>query len=104
MDAEKVKEAVKAIVLAFAPDAEVILFGSRARGDAEPDSDWDFLVLLPLEPTRELQQKIRRSLYEWEWENGEVITSMYRSKKRWDSPLMRVTPLHRNVAREGIRL
>ena len=24
---------------------QIILFGSRARGDAKPDSDWDFLVV-----------------------------------------------------------
>jgi predicted nucleotidyltransferase len=32
---------------AAAPDADVILFGSRARGEARPDSDLD---LLPIEP------------------------------------------------------
>jgi predicted nucleotidyltransferase len=30
----------------FGP-AEVWLFGSRARGDARVDSDWDLLVVLP---------------------------------------------------------
>ncbi len=30
----------------FSPSA-VILFGSRARGTARPDSDWDILVLVP---------------------------------------------------------
>lgn len=32
---------------AAAPDAEVILFGSHARGDANPHSDVDFLVVEP---------------------------------------------------------
>lgn len=25
---------------------EILLFGSRARGDANPESDWDFLILV----------------------------------------------------------
>jgi Nucleotidyltransferase domain len=32
---------------AAAPRAQVILFGSHARGDAGPDSDLDFLVIEP---------------------------------------------------------
>lgn len=31
---------------ALEPDAEIILFGSEARGDARPDRDIDLLVLL----------------------------------------------------------
>jgi uncharacterized protein len=32
---------------AAAPDAKVILFGSRARGEARSDSDLDLLVIEP---------------------------------------------------------
>jgi predicted nucleotidyltransferase len=32
---------------AAAPDADVILFGSRARGEAHPGSDLDLLVIEP---------------------------------------------------------
>jgi predicted nucleotidyltransferase len=32
---------------AAAPDADVILFGSRARGEAQPDRDLDLLVIEP---------------------------------------------------------
>lgn len=32
---------------AAAPDATVILFGSRARGEGRPDSDLDLLVIEP---------------------------------------------------------
>ena len=32
---------------AAAPGARVILFGSRARGEARPDSDLDLLVIEP---------------------------------------------------------
>ena len=27
-------------------DARILLFGSHARGDARPDSDWDILIIL----------------------------------------------------------
>jgi len=32
---------------AAAPEADIILFGSRARGEASPDSDLDLLVIEP---------------------------------------------------------
>ena len=44
-----------ALRLAQATRAEaVLLFGSRARGDERPDSDWDLCVVLPddVEPGR----------------------------------------------------
>lgn len=43
-DKDVVQEIVRRIVEAAQPD-KVILFGSRARGRARPDSDFDFLVI-----------------------------------------------------------
>jgi len=34
----------------------VVLFGSRARGDHHPESDWDLLVIAELLPTRPLER------------------------------------------------
>ncbi len=41
-----ISKLVKQEVTKIDPKAEIILFGSRARGDFRMDSDWDFLVLL----------------------------------------------------------
>jgi predicted nucleotidyltransferase len=41
-----IKEAGRRLAAA-APDAEVVLFGSRARGESGPDSDLDLLVIEP---------------------------------------------------------
>jgi predicted nucleotidyltransferase len=43
---------------AAAPDAEVILFGSHARGEASPHSDVDFLVVEP-EVADEAEESVR---------------------------------------------
>jgi uncharacterized protein len=44
-------EAVRRIVEMFDPQ-QVILFGSHARGTAGPDSDADFLVVMPVTGSR----------------------------------------------------
>jgi len=47
-------------------DAEIILFGSRAKGDFRTHSDWDFLVVLKeqlhIKEKWDLAHKIRKAL------------------------------------------
>jgi len=58
---------------------KIILFGSRARGDAKPDSDWDFLVLVQEELTFHQKQKlvvqIKRKLARLRIPNDIIIKS-----------------------------
>jgi predicted nucleotidyltransferase len=46
LDTRAIAGLMRRIVSAWNPDA-IWLFGSRARGTAEPDSDWDLLVVVP---------------------------------------------------------
>lgn len=53
---------VRKIVQQFDPE-QIILFGSHARGDAGPDSDVDFLVVMPVEGSKRAKQiEIRLAL------------------------------------------
>ncbi|MBM3475405.1 MAG: nucleotidyltransferase domain-containing protein [Armatimonadetes bacterium] len=95
---------VKRAVLAVEPAADVILYGSRARGEAEADADWDILVLLDGPADADRIARARRQVYEVEWETGEVLSTIVESREQWDSPLTQGTPFRRNVEREGVPL
>ncbi len=47
MVAQSIQDTIKSTVRAMLPDARVLLFGSMARGDANADSDYDVLVIIP---------------------------------------------------------
>jgi predicted nucleotidyltransferase len=84
------------------PLAQVILFGSRARNDANIHSDWDILILLNQNiVSRKTQKEYRDSLYDLELETGEPISTLIFSKKEWEEK-HKSTPLYINVIKDGI--
>ncbi|MFO7933854.1 MAG: nucleotidyltransferase domain-containing protein [Bacteroidales bacterium] len=53
---------IKSIVRDYVPDAEVLLFGSRARNDAKSDSDFDLLITTKQRFTAEKKISIRSAI------------------------------------------
>ena len=94
------KEAIREVV----PDSDVILYGSRARGDAGEHSDYDVLIIVNGPVSMRLKEKILSKVYPLELETGAMLTLTSYSKERWDSPLYRAMPFHKNVDREGVLL
>jgi uncharacterized protein len=97
-------ERVKQVVREVEPQADIVLYGSRARGEAHAESDWDFLILLDGVVDDARIDAIRHRLYEIEWDCGEVLCSIVRSHQEWDSPLQQVTPFARILREQGIRV
>jgi len=95
-----IAEAVKSAVREFDPSAEVVLFGSRARGDARQDSDYDFLVLLNVPLDFVLKEKILDRLYLIELSTENVISPLIRSKTDWVR--MTAYPIHQEISAYGI--
>ncbi|WP_242541095.1 nucleotidyltransferase domain-containing protein [Phormidium pseudopriestleyi] len=95
---------LKRTVREVEPQAEIILFGSRARGDAASDSDWDFLILLNGEVNPDRSLAVRDRLYDLEWDCGEVLTSIVRSRQDWQTPLYQSTSFYKSIQQDGICL
>ena len=104
MDRSILMKAIKNAISKVAPEADIILYGSRAREDAGPESDWDLLVLVDGPVDDNLTDAIRHRLYEIEWDTGEVISCIVRNRTQWHRSPYSTTPFYQTVSQEGIPL
>jgi len=95
---------VKTIARSILPDADIILYGSRARGDARQDSDWDFLVLTDEPATITVKERIRHAMYELSLDLAEIITAFVENRQQWSTPLAQASPYHIRIDHEGIAI
>lgn len=100
---EEIKKNIKQSIQSLEPKAEVILFGSQARGDAQSESDWDVLILLPYPSDIRVEQRFRHKMLELEISFGIAISTFVYAKDEWTSKHS-VTPLYKNVSADGILL
>ncbi|HOO84846.1 MAG TPA: nucleotidyltransferase domain-containing protein [Prolixibacteraceae bacterium] len=100
----KILSQIKKIIKDKEPSAKIYLYGSRSRGTAKDDSDWDLLILLNKDDiSNEVEKEITDPLYDLEFDTGEVISPMIYTNKEWNSKY-KVTPFYQNVMKEGILL
>lgn len=98
-----ITDLVKNEINKITEDNEVILFGSRARGDFKKDSDWDFLILLKKKKVSKVEkEKIRERLYDLELATDEIISTIIHSQNEWDK--RSITPIYKIIEEEGIRV
>lgn len=103
LETEQMVSLIKEYVRFVDPKAQVILYGSRARGDSHTDSDWDILILTDNTVDLVTEKRFRDKLYDLELETGEAISVFIYSKKEWETK-QRISPFYENVTQEGIRL
>ena len=102
-ETERISRLIRDSVRTIDSNAEVILYGSRARGDERTDSDWDILILTDYPLDIYTERKFRDKLYDLELQTGEAFSVFAYSKNDWITK-QRITPFYQNVIREGIRL
>ena len=93
---------LKEIIKRFVPDAEVILYGSAARGARQPDSDYDVLILSPSKLTSEQQRTIDSAIYELDLEKDVVLSAVIYARDEWTHPIIQASPYRRNVMKDGV--
>jgi predicted nucleotidyltransferase len=81
---------------------KMILYGSQARGDAEPGSDIDVLVVLegPVNPCEEIH-RTSDDVWQLSYEHEVTICRVFMDEHHFST---RNGPLLRNIRREGVAL
>ncbi|MBC8161622.1 MAG: nucleotidyltransferase domain-containing protein [Roseiflexaceae bacterium] len=89
------------LVETFQPE-RVYLFGSTARGDAGPDSDYDFIVVVADSQQSSYQRSIQgqRALAPFQLPKDVIVWT----KDQFDKRLYLVASLPATVVREGVLL
>ena len=95
---------IKRVAQAVLPtNGNLVLFGSHARGDAGPDSDWDLLILLDKARLEKADyDDVAYPFRELGWEINEDINPVMYTKKQWRE--YSFTPFYKNVEHDKVVL
>ena|SRR2546425_13162308 len=81
----------------------LIVFGSRARGNARPDSDYDILVVLPRR-SREIEDALYDAVMDTLLDSGRLVSLKIFAKSEFDRLMKLSTPFMQQIREEGVAL
>jgi hypothetical protein len=94
---------IRDTIRALEPTAQIILYGSRARGDAREDSDWDVLAIVD-KPRLSLKDRSNIQFPVWNkgLELGQEINVFPYTRRQWEQAPPSLFKY--NIMNEGIAL
>ncbi len=99
-EALAIEEAARTLKSQFSID-EIILFGSKARGDHDAFSDID-LLLVTTEPLHWKDEKaIVETLFDIGMTHDVIFTPLFVSKEEWKGGLFAQFPIYAEIVRDG---
>ena len=100
-DRQAVERAARILKREFPVEA-VILFGSKARGDDDAESDIDLLVLTTRDVPPAERQVMTDALFDLQLELDVVFSKVVVPREEWEHGLYQVLPLRKEVERDGV--
>ncbi len=84
------------------PVKEVVLFGSKARGDDDEESDIDLLVLTSQPVSWNERKAINNALYEIQTKYDIIISTLITTVAEWNEGTFSVLPIHGEISDHGV--
>lgn len=104
IDSGRMRELIKKNVQEVEPTAQVRLYGSRVRGKAREDSDWDVLVLSAKKRLSFKEEEcFMNHICDLMVETGQAIQLFAYGMEDWHSRHS-ITPFYKNVQSEAVLL
>lgn len=86
------------------PSAQFKLFGSKATGTSDMESDMDILIELPCPVTKEIRRQIVHKVFDINLVHATNISALIVSEEEWQETPLSLLPIHAAVEEEGIAL
>ena len=84
------------------PVEDVILFGSKARGDDDSESDIDLLVLTTRHLSRSERHAVTDALFPLQLRHDVVLSVLILSAEEWNEGIVSVLPIHDEIIGQGV--
>jgi len=86
------------------PGVRIKLFGSKATGKADNESDLDVLILLPCHVSHAIRQKIIHKIFNLNFSLETNISPLILSEIEWETGFIPLLPIHQYIEEEGVAL
>lgn len=86
------------------PSAKFKLFGSKASGTFDAESDLDILIMLPCPVTNEIRRQIVHKVSDINLSYETNISALIVSEDEWQNAPLSLLPIHAFIEEEGVSL
>ncbi len=80
---------------------KIVLFGSKVRGTDTSESDIDLLALTSMPPDWIEKNRMRDALFHLQLKYNVVFNLMIMASSEWETGLISVMPIHREIEEHG---